>query len=169
MYPEPGDIFPAWKSVFVKRVAFPSGKQHLVAAGVYNMQMDKAFIQDVVDRAAALIAIQGKDAFPRLRDRTGPFVFMDTYVFVDTPDGTEVVNAAQPSFEGTNLKGLKDLKGLALADEYISAALRDGSAWVEYWWYRPGTNTPARKQAYVRKVQCGQDTYIVGSGFYMEY
>lgn len=169
MYPEPGDIFPAWKSVFVKRVVFPSGRQHLVAAGVYNMQLDKAFIQDVVDRAAALIATLGKDAFPRLRDRTGPFVFMDTYVFVDTADGTEVVNAAQPSFEGTNLMGLKDLKGLALADEYISAALRDGSAWVEYWWYRPGTNTPARKQAYVRKVQCGQDTYIVGSGFYTEY
>jgi signal transduction histidine kinase len=63
--------------------------------------------------------------------------------------------------------GLKDLKGMALADEYISAALRDGSAWIEYWWYKPGTNTPARKQAYVRKVNCGQDTYIVGSGFYL--
>jgi signal transduction histidine kinase len=169
MYPEPGDIFPAWKSVFVKRVTFPSGKQHLVAAGVYNMQMDKAFIQDVVDRAAALIATSGQEAFPQLRDKTGPFVFMDTYVFVDTVDGIEVVNAGQPSFEGTNLMGLKDLKGVPLADEYISAALRDGSAWVEYWWYKPGTNTPARKQAYVRKVKWGQHTYIVGSGFYMEH
>jgi hypothetical protein len=168
MYPEPGDLFPAWKSVFVKRVTFPSGQQHLVAAGVYNMQMDKAFIQDVVDRAADLIATSGQEAFLQLRDKTGPFVFMDTYVFVDTVDGTEVVNAAQPSFEGTNLMGLTDLKGLALADEYISTALRDGSAWVEYWWYKPGTNTPARKQAYVRTVKCGQDTYIVGSGFYTE-
>jgi signal transduction histidine kinase len=46
--------------------------------------------------------------------------------------------------------------------------MKDGSAWVEYYWYKPGANTPAKKQAYVRKVQSGQDTYIVGSGLYME-
>ena len=28
MYPEPGNIFPTWKSTFVKRVTFPSGKQY---------------------------------------------------------------------------------------------------------------------------------------------
>ena len=27
MYPEPGDIFPAWKSTFIKRVTFPSGTE----------------------------------------------------------------------------------------------------------------------------------------------
>jgi signal transduction histidine kinase len=88
-------------------------------------------------------------------------------VFVDLPDGTEVVNPAQPSFEGKNVTDFRDLNGKALAKEYIAAAMKDGSAWVEYHWYKPGHNTPARKQAYVRKVQSGQDTYIVGSGFYM--
>ena len=84
MYPEPGDIFPTWKSAFVKRVTFPSGKQHIVGCAIYNMHMDRAFIEDVVNRAAALIAEQGQKAFGQLRDKTGPFVFMDTYVFVDT-------------------------------------------------------------------------------------
>ena len=92
---------------------------------------------------------------------------MDTYVFVDTPDGIELVNAAQPSLEGRDIIDLKDIKGKALAREYISAAMRDGKAWVEYYWYKPGQNTPARKQVYVRKVQSGKDTYIVGSGFYV--
>jgi signal transduction histidine kinase len=168
MYPEPGDIFPTWKSTFVKRVTFPSGTQYLVGAGIYNMQMDKAFIKDVVDRAATLVAARGKEAFAELRDKTGPFVFLDTYVFVDTPDGLELVNPGQPSLEGMNLTGLKDPKGKAVADAYIAAALKEGSAWVEYYWYRPGSNVLARKETYVRKVQSGTDTYIVGSGLYVD-
>jgi signal transduction histidine kinase len=168
MYPEPGDIFPTWKSTFVKRVTFPSGKQFAVGSGIYNMQMDRAFIEDVVNRAATLVAARGKDAFAELRDRTGPFVFMDTYVFVDTPDGVEVVNPGQPSIEGKNLMDLTDLNGKAVMKEYIAAAMKDGSAWLDYYWYKPGHNTPARKQTYVRKVQSGPDTYIVGSGFYVD-
>ena len=65
-------------------------------------------------------------------------------------------------------KLLDAVKGKAVARECIGAAMKEGSAWVEYYWYKPGSNTPARKQAYVRKVQSGQDTYIVGSGLYME-
>jgi signal transduction histidine kinase len=168
MFPEPGDIFPAWKSTFVKKVTFPSGKEHLVGCGIYNMQMDPAFIEDVVDRAAALVSDRGREAFGQLRDETGPFVFMDTYVFVDTPDGTELVNPAHPSLEGRNIGDLRDLSGRSLAREYIAAAMKHGSAWVEYDWYRPGHNTPARKRAYVRKVESGPETYIVGSGLYVE-
>ena len=37
-----------------------------------------------------------------------------------------------------------------------------------YYWYKPGQNTPARKQTFVRKVQSGRDTYIVGSGIYLD-
>jgi signal transduction histidine kinase len=168
MYPEPGDIFPTWKSTFVKRVTFPSGKQYIIGSGIYNMQMDKAFIEDVVNRASDLVAEQGKEAFNQLRDKTGPFVFMDTYVFVEAPDGTELVNPAQPSLEGKNLINLKDLKGHAVVQEEIDAAMKDGSAWLDLYWYKPGQNTPARKQTFVRKVQSGRDTYIVGSGVYME-
>jgi hypothetical protein len=43
-----------------------------------------------------------------------------------------------------------------------------GSAWVDYYWYKPGHNTPTLKQAYVRKVQFGRETYIVGSGLYVD-
>jgi signal transduction histidine kinase len=168
MYPEPGDIFPTWKSTFVKRVTFPSGKPYVIGCGIYNMQMDKAFIEDVVNRAAALVAERGAGAFGTLRDETGPFVFMDTYVFVDTPDGTELVNPAQPSLEGKNLIDLRDLKGKAVVRDEIAATMENGSAWVDLYWYKPGHNTPARKQTFLRKVQYGQDTYIIGSGVYLE-
>jgi signal transduction histidine kinase len=168
MYPEPGELFPAWKSTFIKRVTSPSGKQHLIGSAVYDMKMEKAFIEDVVDRAAALVATHGTGAFDQLRDKTGPFVFMDTYTFVESADGTELVNAAQPALEGKNLLDLKDVTGKALVREYIEAASRAGSAWVEYHWYKPGHNVAVRKQAYVRTVRRGGDTYFVGSGLYLE-
>ena len=167
MYPEPGGVFPTWKSVFVKRVTPPNGKQLLLGSGIYNMQIDEAFIEDVVDRAAALVARRGKAAFGELRDKKGPFVFMDTYVFVNTPDGTELVNGAQPSLEGRNIIDLKDVNGKLLARDYIAAAMKHGKAWVSYYWYKPGENAPVRKQSFVRKVQSGNETYIVGSGFYV--
>ncbi|WP_114782628.1 cache domain-containing protein [Botryobacter ruber] len=166
MYPEPGDIFPAWKSGFIKRVTFPSGKKYLIGSAIYNMQLDNVFIEDVVNRAAALVEAQGKEAFDQLRDKQGPFYFMDTYVFVTSPDGTELVNIAQPSLEGKNLRNEKDLKGKLLVQEYIDAALKKGSAWVDYYWYKPGENTPSYKHTFVRKVQHGNETYIVGSGYY---
>lgn len=168
MYPEPGSIFPAWKSTYLKRVTFPSGERHIIGCGIYDMQMDEAFIEDVVDRAAALVAERGQDAFDELRDEKGRFRFMDVYVFVDTADGVELVNPAQPTLEGKSVLDLRDVKGKAVAREYITAALRDGDAWVEYVWYKPGDNELARKRTFVRKVQSGEQTLIVGSGAYLE-
>ncbi|MDP4265344.1 MAG: cache domain-containing protein [Bacteroidota bacterium] len=168
MYPEPGDIFPTWKSSFVKRVTFPSGRQYDIGCGIYNMDMDKTFIEDVVNRAAGLVEKNGKEAFAQLRDKTGPFIFMDTYVFVDNPDGVELVNPAQPSLEGKNLHNEKDVYGKFAFRDYIDAAVKNGRAWVDYYWYRPGENTPAHKYTFVRKVKSGPDTYIVGAGLYME-
>ena len=168
MQPQPGDIFPVWKSSFVKRVTFPSGTRHIIGCGVYNMQMDKAFIEDVVNRAAALIAERGRTAFEEIRDRKGAFVFMDTYVFVDSVDGLELVNAAQPTLEGRNLMELTDLRGKTVVKDEIAAALKEGSAWLECYWFKPGDNMPALKKTFVRNVQSGPATYVVGSGIYVE-
>jgi signal transduction histidine kinase len=167
MYPEPGGIFPTWKSTFVKRVSFPSGKQYVIGCGIYNMEMDKAFIEDVVNRAAGLVAQRGKQAFDLLRDKTGPFFFMDTYVFVVSPDGTEQVDPPFPSLEGKNLLGVRDLNGKAVVQEEISQAMKDGSGWLECYWYRPGNNVPTRKYTYVRRVDSTDGTFIIGSGFYV--
>ncbi len=168
MYPEPGSIFPAWKSSFVKRVTFPSGKEYIVGCGIYNMQMDKIFIEDVVNRASALVVKEGKEVFSKFRDKSGPFIFMDTYIFVESPDGTELVNPAQPNLEGRNLIDMKDLKGKSIIKEEITTAMVEGSGWVDLYWYQPGNNKPALKQTFVKKAQFGGQTYIVGSGLYVK-
>jgi len=167
MFPEPGNVFPAWKSTFAKRVTLPSGEPRVLCCGIYNMHLDETLIEDVVHRAATLVAERGREAFAQLRDRTGPFVFMDTYVFVQTPDGTELVNAAQPSLEGRNLMALRDLTGTAVVADEIAAAMRDGSAWLDCYWFKPGDNAPARKRTFVQQVQAGAETFIVGSGIYV--
>lgn len=166
MYPEPGKMFPVWKSTFLKRVEFPSGGKYVIGSGIYNMQMDEAFIEDVVNRAAALVEEQGRQAFPILRDQKGPFVFMDTYVFVEAPDGTELVNAGQPSLEGKNLIDLEDVRGRRVVEEQIAYALEKGAGWLSLYWYKPGHNVPARKKTFVRRVESSGETFIVGSGFY---
>ena len=166
MYPEPQSIFPTWKSTFVKRVAFPSGQQHIIGCGIYNMDMNEAFIEDLVNRAAALLTSQGREAFGQLRDKAGPYLFLDTYVFVYDVDGNELVNPAQPSLEGKNILDVKDVNGKFPIRESIAAAQKSGRAWVDYYWYKPGHNSPVRKHAYVRKVQFGNAAYIVGSGYY---
>lgn len=168
MYPEPGSLFPTWKSTFVTRATSPSGDTRMLASGIYNMQMEKAFIEDVVHRAAALVARDGVAAFDRLRDRKGPFVFMDTYVFVQSPDGVELVNPAFRSLEGRNLMDLRDLTGKAVIKDEIATALERGSAWIDLFWFKPGTNTPARKATFVEKVDSGGRTFIVGSGLYAD-
>jgi signal transduction histidine kinase len=166
MFPEPGHVFPSWKSTFAKRVNLPSGEVRIVCCGVYDMRMDEAFIEDVVDRAAALVARRGRAAFPALRDKKGPFVFMDTYVFVLGTDGIELVNGAQPGIEGKDLLSLRDIGGKAVARDEIDAALTNGRAWTECQWFRPGDDRPARKKTFVRSVQIDRETFIVGSGIY---
>lgn len=166
LHPEPGEIFPTWKSSYIKRVTFPDGKEYLVGCGIYNMELGKPFIEDVVNQAVVLIEKNGERAFGELRDKSGPFRFMDTYVFVDLPDGTELVNPAQPSLEGKTMLDMADAMGKFVMREYIDAALKKDSAWVEYYWYRPGSNEPARKHTFVRKAVHGNKTYIVGAGYY---
>ncbi len=168
MYPEPGDIFPTWKSSFLKRVTFPSGRQYIIGCGIYNMDMDKMFIEDVVNSAVELIERKGEEAFGTIRDKTGPFVFMDTYVFVDNTDGDELVNAGQPALEGKNLMGFRDLHGKAVVRDQIDLILQKGSGWLKCYWYQPGNNTPALKQTFVRKAVYDGHTYIVGSGLYLK-
>lgn len=165
-YPEPGNIFPMWKSTFVKRTTFPNGKDYIVGCGIYDMQMDDSFVTDAVNRAAALIAQHGKDAFPEIRDKKGPFVFMDNYVFVDDMNGTELVCGGHPELENRNLIDLKDVNGKYVMRACLNAVANKDTGWVDYMWYKPGENAPARKRSFIRKVTSPDGTYIVGAGYF---
>lgn len=168
LWPKPDTVFPSWKSSFLKRVKAPSGKIYIVGCGIYDMKMEKELISGVVDDAVALIEKEGEKAFAKIRDKTGPFVFLDTYVFVDTPDGEELVNPAFPSVEGKNFMGFRDAGGKAIAVDYINLALKQGSGWTTYLWPKPGETKSSTKHTYVKKAVFGKETFIVGSGAYLD-
>ncbi|MEI8349311.1 MAG: cache domain-containing protein [Candidatus Omnitrophota bacterium] len=167
-WPEPGSIFPMWKTTFAKRCVAPSGKTYVIGSGLYNMKIEKCFIISAVDDAVALIEKEGKNAFPVLRDKSGPFLFMNIYIFVDDPKGVELVNPAFPNVEGKNLMDYQDSTGKLLVQEYIALALNKGLGWIDYMWPKPGESTLSRKHAYVRKAVYNNETFIVGSGAYLE-
>ncbi len=168
MWPRPNSIFPTWKSTFVRRVIAPSGKAYIVGCGIYNMKMEEDFIVAEVNEAAVLIEQKGRAAFDALRDKIGSFVFLDTYIFVDTPDGTELVNGGFPGIEGKKIIDLKDANGKYMVRDYIDLALKNGEGWVKYFWPKPGSDKPLEKHTYVKKVSYGGETFIVGCGAYME-
>ena len=167
-WPKPGSIFPGWKSTFLKRVTFPSGKRCFVGCGLYDMKTEKPFVTDAVDAACALLEKEGRSAFPMIRSRAGPFVFLDTYVFVVGQDGTELVNCAFPNLEGRKLMDCRDAGGKLVVREEIGVALNRGSGWVQGLWPKPGETTPSRKETYIRKVEHNGETYVVGSGVYLD-
>jgi signal transduction histidine kinase len=166
--PRPGQQTPQWKSTYVERFRAPNGQVYLVGSGAYDSRMEKAFAVDEVEAAAALIAREGRAAFAALRDPKGRFIFHDTYVFVNSTAGVELVNPAFPALEGTNLSTSRDSSGQFFVRDYIRLATSKGSGWVRYSWPRPSNpGKPETKLTYVREVKTPQgETLVVGSGVY---
>lgn len=167
-WPEPGAIFSSWKSTFAKRVVAPSGKVYVVCAGIYDPKIEDAFLVNAVDSAAALIEKEGRKAFDTLRDKSSQFVFLGTYIFVDTPEGVEEVNGGFPDVEGKNIFDYKDANGKYLTREVVDTALKKGSGWVDYLWPKPGEIKASKKRTYVKKAVYGKEIFAVGAGAYID-
>ncbi len=73
-----------------------------------------------------------------MREKTDPFVFMNTYAFIDDPESIELINPDFPGLEGRILIDLKDMTGKAVVRNEIAAVMNAGSAWVDLYWYKPG-------------------------------
>ena len=85
-WPVPNGILPRWKSSYVRLVTAPSGKNYVVSAGMYNDQMERAFVVDAVKDAVGQIETNGEAAFTLFHDPTGPFIVKDAYIFVIRSD-----------------------------------------------------------------------------------
>lgn len=165
-WPRPGDIFPSWKSTYIQRAVAPSGKTYLVGSGRYNMPLDRTQLVDLVESAGQLLSNEGKTVYSRLRDRSDQFIFMDTYIFLLDTRGTEIVNPAFPNLEGRNLIDHKDAGGKLLVKEMLDRTRDGSSAWVEYYWARPGTADQVRKLAYVKRIRVEGKEMLIGAGMY---
>lgn len=168
LWPKPGDILPTWKSTFVKLATAPSGEKYVTGCGVYNMEMERAFVEDEVKDAGRLIESKGASAFDQIGDPASEFLFPNTYVFVFTHDGTELVNPGFRYLEGQNVMDLKDADGKYLIRAMYDLLEKQDSGWVDYKWPKPGESKPSKKSSFVTKASFGDTWVLVGSGVYLQ-
>ena len=168
LWPRPGTSVLTWKSTYVREATAPDGTAMVVAGGAYNLEVEKAFVVDRVAEAAELLESEGRSAFGVLRDKSGGFRFLDTYVFVMGMDGVQHVNPAFPDLEGQSSLDIVDDDGVRPARAMIDLLADRGEGWVSYLWPRPGDKKPTRKQAFVRKVTVDGEAMVVGAGVYRE-
>ena len=163
----PLELEPEWKSTYILRATAPSGKTYLVGSGIYQAVMEKPFVVEEVEAAAELLQQEGRAAFVTLRDPKSRFFFHDTYMFVITEKGIELVNPAFPALEGRNLWDMQDINGKYMVREFIELARKKGEGWVTYFWPKPGApQMPVKKVTFVKKVLVDKEPMIVAAGMY---
>ncbi len=168
LWEEGTQFFPMWKSSYVRRAVAPSGRVLIVGSGVYNLRVEREFVRRQVDAAAELLTAEGRaSAFAAFNDLSSRFVFINTYIFVLDTDGRALVDPAFPSLGGRSLRGFRDSVGHLVVEEMIEKLRAADEAWVQYKWPLPGSRTPSRKVAYIRKVRLSDGELIVGSDFFM--
>ena len=122
----------------------------------------------LVDQAASLLQSKGTEAFTEFRKKDSKWLKDDTYIFVFNMNGIELFHPIEPELEGKNIVDLKDVNGKAYVQETIETAKTQGSGWIDYMLPKPGESEPSKKSSYFKKVKVGEETFIVGSGFYTD-
>jgi signal transduction histidine kinase len=131
---------------------------------------DTKHLVSLVEEAAARIEQKGSDAFKEFGVPNSKWFYDDYYLFVYTPDGTNVFHPIEPRLIGKNIIGLRDMNGKAVIRMIAVVAKkpeRDASDWVFYLWEYKTQLIPLWKSAYIRKAIAPDGTvYLVGSGLY---
>jgi hypothetical protein len=90
------------------------------------------------------------------------------YVYLDNGrEGRALVDPVFPEKEGRDLTLFRDAIGRPVMKEIIDKLRKDDKAWVQYLWPRPRAAATSRKLVYVKKVRVGEETFLVGSDFFL--
>jgi len=125
-------------------------------------------IEDLVNRAAALVDQRGQAAFDEFRKRDSEWWQGNTYLFAYDDHLNVLLNPAFPKREGTNPHGEKDANGKMFHDEFLKVVQVKGAGWVDYMFPKPGRTQPSQKWSYVKGFKREDLTGIIGAGFFPE-
>ena len=149
---------------FVKLMIFV----FFIGVSTSSLAQERATPADIIKKvheAALFLSQAGDPGLETFNDRTGPWVFKDTYVFVfNCEEGVIVAHPIKAKLIGRNLMGLKDVKGNYFFAQLCDAAKRPEGGWVEYWWPKVNGKGSSRKISLLLQVR--NSPYQVGAGIY---
>jgi cytochrome c len=125
-------------------------------------------IEELVNRAAALVDQRGRAAFDEFRKRDSQWWFGNTYLFAYDDHLNVLLNPAFPKREGTNPSGEKDANGKMFHDEFLKKVQASGAGWVDYMFPKPGQTQVSHKWSYVKRFKTDGMTGLIGAGFFVE-
>ena len=128
----------------------------------------RALVENLVKEAVKLINTQGQAGVEIIADKNGRFNTNDTYVFVTSESGADLVNPAFKDIEGMPFETYSEESSKEAQLTVINAVKEKDSAWVEYLWPKPGETKPSKKITYLEKIIINGKVRIVGAGFYPE-
>ena len=128
---------------------------------------NRATPQEVIEKvqeAASTLSGQGKAGLAQFDEKTGPWVWKDTYIFVLDCPRTVAAHPFRPDLIGKDDRSLKGAHGTEFFPALCDATQNPSGVWVEYWWPKPGEKQASRKISYALKA--GNTPYVVGAGIY---
>ena len=131
---------------------------------------EKEYIVSRVNAAIALMGSKGVEAaFADFRQNGSEWFHDDFYLFIWRLDGIRVVYPPNASWEGVNATGTTDVTGKPIGRMYYEIAeSREGEGWLDYLWPKPDDPMPRQKYTFIKKATVGNQSYIIGCGFYAE-
>ena len=125
-------------------------------------------IEDMVDRAAALVEQKGRAAFAEFRVRDSEWWFGNAYLFAYDDHLNVLLNPAFPKREGTNPSGEKDANGKMFHDEFLKTVRAKGAGWVDYMFPKPGQTQISHKWSYIIGAKIDGVAIVIGAGLFMD-
>jgi len=112
--------------------------------------------QDVIAKvkeAADFLEKNGESGLKTFDSMDSPFVWKDTYVFVNhCAAGLADVAHPVPATKESKVAALKDATGRVIGPELCAAAARPDGGWVEYMWWKPVKAEGAKHLDYAKKM-----------------
>lgn len=166
LFQEGNVLTPVWKMSYNVKTTLPDGRVVVVGSGRSNLKMERQFVTDRVDAAAALLAAQGRDAaFKDIADPSSRFNVLGSYLFVLDMQGHTVIDPSFPTMPGRDLSGMTDAIGRSYVRELLTKLADADTASTMFFWQANASDVPARKAIYARKVSVDGVDYVVGAEY----
>ncbi len=166
-WPLPGEEKPQWKSTFIKKAVTPDGKELLVGCGLYNMLVEKVFVENLVKEASNVIKESGLEkAKERFASKADEFIFQDVYIILKDIDGKELFNPFKTNMDSTEYLKLHEDVTIYYIEEIKQNLINKGEAWMSYEWPDKDSKELGKKITFLKTVKLDNELIVVGAGYF---